>query len=188
MWMDDFAVALERSACKKAFLEERKSSFMIAPLSTFPVFNQAWKEYQTLLIKAIAPLSADQLALRAAPNLRSIGEIVLHMIGARARWFSIDMHEGGETMAELGTWDRKGMPTRSASELVNGLETTWQLMQEALERWTPAQWEEILGGTPNEPETFSRSWIIWHLIEHDLHHGGEASLTLGMHGLEAPAL
>jgi uncharacterized damage-inducible protein DinB len=31
----------------------------------------------------------------------------------------------------------------------------------------------------------SRAWVIWHLIEHDLHHGGEISLTLGMHGLHA---
>jgi uncharacterized damage-inducible protein DinB len=161
---------------------------MIVSQSTFPVFNQAWKDYQTLLIKAIAPLSADQLALRAAPNLRSIGEIVLHMIRVRGSWFFIDMHEGGEAMAEFGKWEIPGMPTRSAAELVNGLEATWQLMQEAFERWTPAEWDQILGGTPDEPETFSRSWVIWHLIEHDLHHGGEASLTLGMYGLEAPAL
>jgi uncharacterized damage-inducible protein DinB len=169
------------------FLGERKR-VMIASQSTFPTFNQAWKDYQTLLIKAIAPLSAEQLALRAAPHQRSISEIVLHMIGARGRWFFIDMHEGGKAMAEFGNWDRPGMPKRSAAELVNGLEATWQLMQEALERWTPAELDQILGGTPDEPETFSRSWIIWHLIEHDIHHGGEASLTLGIHGLEAPEL
>jgi uncharacterized damage-inducible protein DinB len=28
--------------------------------------------------------------------------------------------------------------------------------------------------------------VVWHLIEHDLHHGGELSLTLGMHGVAAP--
>ena len=26
----------------------------------------------------------------------------------------------------------------------------------------------------------TRQWVIWHLIEHDVHHGGEISLTLGM--------
>ncbi len=31
----------------------------------------------------------------------------------------------------------------------------------------------------------SRSWIIYHVLEHDLHHGGEVSLTLGIHGLAA---
>jgi hypothetical protein len=29
----------------------------------------------------------------------------------------------------------------------------------------------------------SRAFILYHLMEHDLHHGGELSLTLGMHGL-----
>ena len=31
----------------------------------------------------------------------------------------------------------------------------------------------------------SRAWIVWHVLEHDLHHGGEISHTLGMHGLQA---
>jgi uncharacterized damage-inducible protein DinB len=31
----------------------------------------------------------------------------------------------------------------------------------------------------------SRSWVIYHVLEHDLHHGGEVSLTLGIHGLQA---
>ncbi|HEX6557620.1 MAG TPA: DinB family protein [Ktedonobacteraceae bacterium] len=161
---------------------------MTTPQSTFQVFYQGWKDYQALLIKAIAPLSADQLALRSAPHLRSIGELVSHIIRARAGWCSGDLHEGGEVMASFTTWGRPGMPARSAPELVNALETTWQLMQEAIARWTPDEWEQVLGGTPEEPETFTRSWVIWHLIEHDLHHGGEVSLTLGMHGLEAPAL
>jgi uncharacterized damage-inducible protein DinB len=27
--------------------------------------------------------------------------------------------------------------------------------------------------------------VVWHVLEHDLHHGGEISLTLGMHGIDA---
>jgi uncharacterized damage-inducible protein DinB len=34
----------------------------------------------------------------------------------------------------------------------------------------------------------SRSWVIYHVMEHDLHHGGELSLTLGIHGLPSPNL
>ncbi len=29
-------------------------------------------------------------------------------------------------------------------------------------------------------------WIIWHVIEHEIHHRGELSLILGMMGKEAP--
>lgn len=163
---------------------------MIAPpQSTFSVFYQGWHHYQTLLVKAIAPLSPEQLALRAAPHLRSIGEIVTHMIRVRASWFVFDLHEGGEEMESFITWDRPGMPTRSAAELVAGLETTWQLAQAVLESWTPDKWEQQLKGEPgDDPETYTSGWVIWHLIEHDLHHGGEAAITLGMHGLTAPDL
>jgi uncharacterized damage-inducible protein DinB len=30
--------------------------------------------------------------------------------------------------------------------------------------------------------------VIWHLMEHDLHHGGEISQILGSHGVSAPNL
>jgi uncharacterized damage-inducible protein DinB len=110
------------------------------------------------------------------------------MIGARARWFHDLMGVGDNDFAELGGWDRRGAPTRDAAELVYGLEKSWRVMQEALANWTPEDMQYSYKGEQGEPETFTRQWVIWHLIEHDLHHGGEVSLLLGMHGLEAPAL
>src|SRR5215213_4234492 len=123
-----------------------------------------WETYQVGLIKAIALLTDVQLGLRTAPNLRSIEEIVTHMIGARARWFSMD-----ETadLAEFAPWDHPDMPLRTAAELVAGLETTWRKMQEAVARWTPADWEwSSPGEEPGDPPAITRQWIIWHLIEH----------------------
>jgi uncharacterized damage-inducible protein DinB len=44
------------------------------------------------------------------------------------------------------------------------------------------------GEGTHEPSLITRQWVIWHLIEHDLHHGGEISLTMGMYRLKAPDL
>lgn len=33
-------------------------------------------------------------------------------------------------------------------------------------------------------ETFSIGWIIWHVLEHEIHHRGELSLALGILGRE----
>jgi uncharacterized damage-inducible protein DinB len=157
-----------------------------SPMSTI---YEGWHTYQTLLITALTPLLPDQLAVRAALTLRSIEEIATHMIGARARWFYQLMGEGGDEFALLATWDRPDMPIRNAAELVHGLETTWQGMQEAITRWSEADWQQTYAGEDaSEPALIMRQWVIWHLIEHDLHHGGEIGLTLGMHGLRAPDL
>lgn len=153
------------------------------------MFYKGWTDYQDLLIKAIAPLSTEQLTLRAAPQLRSIGENLTHIIAVRVRWFHLLMGEGGEEIAPIGEWDRPGQPVRNATELVKGLEKSLQFVQECLSLWTPADLEYVFRGTrQGEEYALSRQWVIWHVIEHDLHHGGEVSLTLGMHGLTAPDL
>ncbi|WP_052889380.1 DinB family protein [Thermogemmatispora carboxidivorans] len=156
--------------------------FVIAP------FYKGWDVYQNHLIRAIAPLSAEQLALSAGGDLRSIGQIATHIVAVRARWLYWVLKEGDEQLIAIGRWDRPGQPDRSAAEIVHGLETTWKVIEAALQRWTSADLEEILYDVDEETgeeETFTRQWVIWHLLEHDLHHGGELSFSLGMHGLAA---
>ncbi len=149
-------------------------------------FYDGWHAYQDELIRAIAPLSDERLLLRAAPKLRTVGQIATHIIGARARWFYMGWEEGGDVFRKLGGWDRRGRKTRTAAELVYGLEATWAGMHEAIGRWTPEQWAETWPGEDDsEPDIVTRQWVIWHLIEHDLHHGGEISITLGVNGIKA---
>jgi uncharacterized damage-inducible protein DinB len=73
--------------------------------------------------------------------------------------------------------------------LLAGLQEIWQVMEEALARWTVADLEQIYGGDwRGEPYRLTKQYALWHLIEHDLHHGGEIFLTLGMHGIRTPDL
>jgi uncharacterized damage-inducible protein DinB len=154
-----------------------------------PGLFEGWKNYQDLLVAALKPLTAEQLALRPAGRLRAVGQAATHVVGARARWFNLLMGEGGEAFEKMGRWDRRGARPRTAAELVQGFEDTWDGMQAAIARWSPGDWQQTWPGEPpDEPETITRAWVIWHLIEHDLHHGGEISLTLGIHGLRAPSL
>ena len=159
---------------------------MTTEQASLSAIYEGWRTYQQAISQALEPLSAEQLDLRAAPDLRSVGEIAAHIIGARARWFYQLMGEGGDQFAALGRWDRRDAPARSAKELIYGLEQTWQGMQEAIGRWTADQWQETwLGEEAGDPEIITRPWVIWHLIEHDVHHGGEISITLGAHGVRA---
>jgi uncharacterized damage-inducible protein DinB len=157
------------------------------------VFYAEWKRYQDHIKEAIAPLTAGQLRLSAAPTLRPLGENVAHIIATRVGWFNNYMQENDPQIAPLRSWDDpdQPQPERSAAELVAGMDTSWLFMQDRLDRWTPA---DLAHTFPHDDPAWrdryvtSRSWVVWHVLEHDLHHGGEVSLTLGIHGLQAPEL
>ena len=154
--------------------------------STLATIYKNWGDYQALLVKAVSPLSAEQLALRSAPHLRTAGELATHIVSTRAGWFHNMMGEGGEDIAALAGWGRADPTVRSATELAAGLETTWRMINDGLARWTTADMEHVFTGTRRGRDySLARQWVIWHLIEHDLHHGGELSLTLGMHQIPA---
>lgn len=152
--------------------------------STLDVIYDNWRGYQDKLRDAVAPLTDEQLALQPAPRMWPLGQIVQHIISVRAGWFSGTLQDEDETMNAYMEWGQRDSPDRSAAELARGLDETWAFIEARLRRWTPAECAQTF---PDEWEgqvtEVSRSWVIYHVLEHDLHHGSEVSLILGMHGL-----
>lgn len=121
--------------------------------ATLAPYYRGWDRYQRLLTEAIGPLTDEQLALRAAPTLRPVWELAAHIIGTRVGWFQGLMGEGDPALAAFDPWDAEGAPPRTAAELVNGLEATWEMIEGCLNRWTPA----MLDDTFTTPRGHQRS-------------------------------
>lgn len=153
---------------------------------TLAFFSEGWHNYQKHLSLAIAQLTAEQLALRAAPHLRSVEELARHIVAVRAGWFHFQLEEGGEDLRAFAMWGAPDSSPRSAEELVSGLEHTWQVIQEVFGHYTLADLQSTVQDEWNgKIYEISRGWVLWHVMQHDLHHGGEIAYSLGMHGLPA---
>jgi uncharacterized damage-inducible protein DinB len=119
--------------------------------------------------------------------------VAQHMVANRVWWFQVWMGEGSPDLAPIAHWDPADdveQPPLSAAELVAGLESTWRMIADALARWTPADLERVFSPPAalkeEEREFFpprALMWILWHVLEHEIHHGGELSLALGGYGL-----
>ncbi len=163
-----------------------------SPLITF--YKYGWETYQQALVAAIAPLSPAQLATPLAPDQRSIGELLDHMIGARFWWFHRWMGEGDPNLDWNDDEDNDEPAVYEAASLVAMFEKSWHVISSALDRWTSADLEQLFlppashqawlrdQGLEEEPP-HTRQWIVWHVLEHEIHHGGELSLALGGLGL-----
>jgi hypothetical protein len=117
-------------------------------LSLLP-FYAGWGIYQQRLVAALAPLTAEQLALRLTPRHWSIGMYVTHIVANRAWWFHARLGEGSNDLTALDLWalgvcEANVDPGHSAAELVVGLEQTWQLIAQTLARRTPADLAQVV--------------------------------------------
>ncbi len=153
--------------------------------STLDVIYENWAGYNKRLEKCITPLTNEQLLLQPAPRMWPLTQIVQHIISVRAGWFSYTLQDADEAMNNYTLWGQRDSPERTAAELVHGLDETWAFIESRLQRWTPADCAKTF---PDEADgqiyEVSRSWVIYHVLEHDLHHGSEVSLILGMNGLQ----
>src|SRR5262249_4291810 len=169
----------------------------LSPLATW--YKPGWERYQHALAHTIAPLSSEQLALSLGAHQRSMGELLDHMIGARYNWFHLWMGEGDPDI----DWndgedngDTDGPTVYKVASLVAMFEKSWHVIASALDRWTSANLEQLFLPPAShqawlrrqgleEAPPHTRQWIVWHVMEHEIHHGGELSLALGTHGLDS---
>lgn len=170
---------------------------MSAPAAILQTFYTGWADHQRLVLAALRDLQPEQLALRTATHEWAIWQIASHIAGSRAYWFHDVLGEGDEAVRTMFRVERTTVPNlaledagweddetrpRSGSDIVDALEQTWTMIDECLQRWTP---DDLAVGFPRDGREgmSTRAWVIWHLIEHEGHHGGEISLILGTHGL-----
>ncbi|HEY1012596.1 MAG TPA: DinB family protein [Herpetosiphonaceae bacterium] len=157
--------------------------------STLEIIFENWRVYHEKLRDSIAQLADEHLALQPAPHMWPLGQLVQHIIGVRAGWFSGTLGENDEEMNRYMEWGQRDSPARSPQELARGLDATWAFIEARLRRWTAEEFAETFPDEMyGEPVQVSRSWVAYHVLEHDLHHGGEISQLLGSHRLPAPDL
>jgi uncharacterized damage-inducible protein DinB len=158
---------------------------------------KGWDGYQSSLMHAVTPLTAAQLAFRPAPHLRSVGELVRHIALGRVDWFlRMDAPGSRQLAGQISVWDEDQQGNRyareqaivavdNAGELAKWLEASWQMIDQTLRLWTVDDLQKTYRHTwRGETYAISRQWTIWRIMAHDLHHGGELSLLLGIQGIE----
>jgi uncharacterized damage-inducible protein DinB len=150
-------------------------------------FFSGWENYNDLLIDALTPLDEEQLSWSPSPTMWPVRRLANHIVAARAWWFGGWMGEDAETLTPLIDYDDEpDADARDAATVCEALRVSWASLATSLRNWTEDDLEEeFQRPRPNqrgERPSRSRRYIVWHVAEHDLHHGGEISLILGMHG------
>ena len=182
--------------------------------TTYPIFKNiydGWDSHQQALMRAVTPLTPEQLAWRPAPNQGSVNELIAHIAGARLWWFYKMSAPGSAALArqiapwagetfnagdinDLNRWMEANVQweeslIKTPGESLKWLESSWQMIATTLTTWTVADlaqtYRHIREG---KIYAVTRQWTIWRIMSHDLHHGGQLALMLGLQGIDVPDL
>ena len=153
-----------------------------------PAF-EIWPQYNRRLREVVAAMTDAQLAIRPSADGSPIWATVGHTAGVRVYWLCNVVGEpGAETtpftdVANIGWEDDLDHP-RGADELVGALDSTFRIIENCLDRWTPDMLiDKIQRDYNGTSQVHTRSSILQRLFSHEAYHCGELSQTLGIHGL-----
>jgi uncharacterized damage-inducible protein DinB len=157
-------------------------------MSVAPIF-EGWHRIQSHLIDRLPKLGPSELHLRASPEGWPIWAIVSHLAGARVYWLCGVLKERGAETTPFpdpfgdGWEDYLDVP-RGPGELMFAVESSWQIIESCLTRWTPeALTEAFMRVRGAEVQRHTRQSVLTRLVMHEAFHCGEVSMLLGAHGL-----
>ena len=135
-----------------------------------------WDQVRVDLLTTIDQFDDSELIFTPFDSSWSVGQIMLHICSAEAGWFNYVI---GQELPDWPVFELENYPTRRSIKTLlvdihhqtNAKLTNWNL--DDLDRPIELPWNN---------HKLSLSWIIWHVLEHEIHHRGELSLVLGILG------
>ncbi|MBK8900905.1 MAG: DinB family protein [Anaerolineaceae bacterium] len=137
-----------------------------------------WQQVRTDLLATVDKFSDKELTYVPFPGSWSVGHIIRHIANAEDGWFRYIITR------ELSDW-----PGEFTSAAYPTVAATKVLLNKVHDRtlMSLSDWDETDLDRPIEApwgQTFKLGWIIWHVLEHEIHHRAELSLILGLLGRE----
>ena len=136
--------------------------------------GRRWESVRLGLLKLMDRFAEDELRYRPFPGSWSAGEILIHIANAEDGWMRYAVTR------ELDAWPGRPEGDLTLDAIRSQLSTVHRRTQHYLASLPPDQADQ-----PTElpwGEQLTVNQVIWHLLEHEIHHRGELSLILGMLG------
>lgn len=142
----------------------------------FDHWHKIWRD----LMRAMSMLQDEHLTFRPAATYgRSVGDILRHLMNQEEGWIHYVIRR------DLDQWPDEAKPgLETVKKLREEMERVHQKTFDILTEIPAEDFNQIVqvpgDGTPK------LGWILWHVLEQEIHHRGELFLCLSLLGLDRP--
>lgn len=135
---------------------------------------QHWAQVRTGLIETIQKFSEEELGYQPFPGAWCVGQIAVHIAECEEYWLQGVVL--GKSLPDA-LYPYKQYPRKA--DVINLLSETHARTSVLLDSL-----EETDLARPVTAEGTTVEWVVWHVLEHEIHHRGEMSLIHGLLGRE----
>jgi len=129
-------------------------------------FFSHWDEVRDGLEKMLISLETNDLDVRPSNDAMTIGDILRHIAGAEVHWIQKVIMANWETNARFS---REDYPSKK--EILKLLKLTHLPTIKLLDSMSIDDLERV--HTNQGGERFTVFWVLWHTLEHEIHHKGQ---------------
>lgn len=136
-----------------------------------------WDQVRADLLATIDMFSQDELVFTPFKDSWPVGKIMLHIADCESYWLHMVVRH------EIEPWKSYNLadyPTKPDIKQV--LESTRKKTITFIDSLDENDLDREYQTPDGQP--YPLCWIIWHVLEHEIHHRGELSLTPGLLGRE----
>ena len=161
-------------------------------MSSLPIRSaySMWPQYNQRLREVIGAMSDDQVLMIPGPDRWPIWATVGHLACQRVFWLCdfAGMPGADNTPFTDAGFNCPGddylEPPMTVAELVDGLDTSFRIVESCLDLWTVDMLDDELTRAELGPDwVHTRAAVLQRVLTHDIYHCGELSQTLGIAGL-----
>jgi uncharacterized damage-inducible protein DinB len=140
-------------------------------------FFSHWKQVRADLLSALDQFSDTELTYVPFKQSWPVGQIALHIAEAEDGWFRYAVTRELEAFPEYRFED---YPTKEAIKSI--LAAVHARTEQYLESLNGSDMSQVVAVPWGE--SIPLLWIIWHVVEHEIHHRAELSMIHGLLGRE----
>jgi uncharacterized damage-inducible protein DinB len=136
-----------------------------------------WADVRAGTLELLAGFRPEELSTTPLPGAWPIGKLFLHIAETEDFWLHAVVRGELETTLDYRL-DEHPTPAAIRAVLAAARERTEMafgpLRPDDVRRQVETPWGETVG----------LDWVLWHVLEHEIHHRGELSFCLGLLGRE----
>ena len=135
-------------------------------------FFNFWTKVQESILYMASLLEPEDLKYTFDSKLHPVGETFDHIAGAINGWLTFVIEDGEKNPAKIPT---EKLTVESINET---LKNAFTRVKKLLNTLTIDDWNKTLTDKDDDGKSYQVKlhWVLWHLIEHDIHHRTQLKL------------